>query len=756
MNRIVSFRKACFQIFRMMLAVVAICSAVVAQNPAASITVDVNANRRAIDPRIYGIAYGTTAQLSDLNVPLNRYGGNNTSRYNWQLNADNRGQDWYFQSIPEPSSVPGERGNTFISTTQAAGARPMVTIPMLDWVARLGSNRSKLASFSQAKYGAQTDADWQWFPDAGNGILASTNQPVQNNDPNDANTPNSSQFQRQWVQAIVSQWGPASTSAPRYYVLDNEPSIWHSTHRDVHPAGATMDEILSRTLNHAAEIRAADPNGIIVGPEEWGWSGYFFSGYDQQYGSQHGWSFLPDRANHGGADYLPWLLGRLKADGRHLLDAFTVHYYPQGGEFSNDTSSTMQLRRNRSTRSLWDPNYVDPTWINDEVMLIPRLRNWADTYYYSGTPIGITEYNWGAEGHINGATTQADILGIFGREGLSLAARWTTPAASTPTYKAIKIYRNYDGNKSTFGDTSVLATGPNADNVSAFAAQRTSDSALTVMVINKYLSGNTPVSIALANFSSNGSAQVYQLTSANAITRLADLSFTASTVSFTAPPQSVTLVVLPTGAPNQHPTAVSSANPTSGVAPLTVNFSSAGSSDPDGSIVSYSWSFGDSTAASTSPAPSHVYQNSGSYTAVLTVTDNGGAAGTAQVSVVVSPNTNVINAPSNLQGTPQTTGSGKKKTYAGSVLLTWTDNSNNENYFQIERCQNLVTVGQGRRATVACSNWLLSPAVFQSSSSSFQDTTAALNTKYIYRVKAVNASASSGYSNEAIVTTPAQ
>jgi hypothetical protein len=52
----------------------------------------------------------------------------------------------------------------------------MLTIPMLDWVARIGNNRSKLASFSIAKYGAQTGNDWQWYPDAGNGILASTGQ----------------------------------------------------------------------------------------------------------------------------------------------------------------------------------------------------------------------------------------------------------------------------------------------------------------------------------------------------------------------------------------------------------------------------------------------------------------------------------------------------------------------------------------------------------------------------------------------------
>src|SRR6266852_1401403 len=141
---------------KFILAILLSCAVVFAQNPAASVTVDAAASRHAIDPRVYGIAYGATAQLSDLNVPLNRYGGNNSSRYNWQLNADNRDQDWYFESIGDTSAVAGERGDTFISTTQAGGARAMITIPMLDWVAKLGASRGKLAGFSQAKYGAQT------------------------------------------------------------------------------------------------------------------------------------------------------------------------------------------------------------------------------------------------------------------------------------------------------------------------------------------------------------------------------------------------------------------------------------------------------------------------------------------------------------------------------------------------------------------------------------------------------------------------
>ena len=119
-------------------------------------------------------------------------------------------------------------------------------------------------------------------------------------------------------------------------------------------------------------------------------------------------------------DYLPWPLSQLSKipslGGCCPLDVFTVHDYPQGGELGNATSTATQLLRNRSTRSLWDPNYVDQSWIGTQVELIPRLQNWVNTYHFAGTPVGITEYNWGAESYINGATTQADILGIFGRE----------------------------------------------------------------------------------------------------------------------------------------------------------------------------------------------------------------------------------------------------------------------------------------------------------------------------------------------------
>ena len=91
------------------------------------------------------------------------------------------------------------------------------------------------------------------------------------------------------------------------------------------------------------------------------------------------------------------------------------------------------------------------------------------------------------------------------------------------------------------------------------------------------------------------------------------------------------------GTLNLPPVAAITANPTSGQSPLSVAFDGTGSRDSDGSIVSYSWNFGDNTAAGSGATVSHTYSGTGSYTATLTVTDNQGATGaTTRVITVAS------------------------------------------------------------------------------------------------------------------------
>jgi hypothetical protein len=522
-----------------------------AQGASVTINVDASLNRRAIDPRIYGFNYASTSQLTASRGTLNRWGGNNTSRYNWRLNADNRGADWYFESLAYSSATEGAEVDDYIDATRAGGAEPMITIPIIGWLANLGPDRERLASFSIEKYGAQTGNDWEWFADAGNGILAATGEPVSGNDEEDASVFHDALFQRDWVNHLVERWGAADAGGVRYYILDNEHSMWWSTHRDVRPVGPRMEEIRDLMIDYGARVKEADPDALVLGPEEWGWTNYLYSGYDSWYADQHGWSYFPDRSEHGDWDYLPWLLDQFRrqqeSTGTRILDVFTVHYYPQGGELSSDTSNAMQLRRNRSTRSLWDPTYVDETWIADTIRLIPRLREWVDAYY-PGTQIGVTEYTFGADSHINGATAQADVLGIFGREGLDLATRWVVPDSATPTFKVFQMYRNYDGAGGAFGDVSVSAGGPNPDQVAVFAAERSSDQALTVMVVNKVPGSAYDATINLGGFDAAGSAQVWRLTSANRIDHLADVAVSGGRMTSTLPAQSITLYVLPSNA----------------------------------------------------------------------------------------------------------------------------------------------------------------------------------------------------------------
>ena len=89
-----------------------------------------------------------------------------------------------------------------------------------------------------------------------------------------------------------------------------------------------------------------------------------------------------------------------------------------------------------------------------------------------------------------------------------------------------------------------------------------------------------------------------------------------------------------TAVANVAPTAVANSNVTGGQAPLTVHFSSAGSSDPDGGIVSTSWTFGDGNSSSAAN-PSYTYGTPGTYTATLTVADAEGETDSATISIQV-------------------------------------------------------------------------------------------------------------------------
>jgi hypothetical protein len=171
----------------------------------------------------------------------------------------------------------------------------------------------------------------------------------------------------------------------------------------------------------------------------------------------------------------------------------------------------------QAPRSLWDPTYVETSWITrastqgQPIALIPRLKKDVETHY-PGTKIAITEYNYGAGDHVSGGIAQADVLGIFGREGLFAANWWSLGQGQKYVNAAFDLYLNFDGKGGRFGDTSVYAASGDVEATSIYASVDGSDaSRVTLVMINRT---NEPVEghISVAHAQPLASADAYRFT----------------------------------------------------------------------------------------------------------------------------------------------------------------------------------------------------------------------------------------------------
>jgi hypothetical protein len=137
------------------------------------------------------------------------------------------------------------------------------------------------------------------------------------------------------------------------------------------------------------------------------------------------------------------------------------------------------------------------------------------------------------------------VLGIFGREPLDFANMWSPPGAQDPIAFAFRMFRNYDGKGGQFGDTSISATSSDQGQLSVYAAQRSSDNAVTILVINK-TTGSLTSSIAISNLTLPPTAQVYSYSQASltSIARPSDTAITTGSLSYTFPGYSAVMFVV--------------------------------------------------------------------------------------------------------------------------------------------------------------------------------------------------------------------
>jgi hypothetical protein len=542
-----------------------------------ALSVDAAAQTHAISPLIYGMNFYSQdpALAQAVRLGVDRWGGNATTRYNYKLDVTNAGADWYFEVNPSSNAAYPDVSdfNNQVIADKAAGAKTMGTVPVIGWTVK---GRTKACSFSVAKYGPQQKTD-PWWSDCGNGIKTDGSK-ITNNDPTDTCMQIDETWAGDWVKFLVGKFGDAASGGVAIYSLDNEPTWWDGNHRDVHPLPFTYDEVTQNGLKVAKAVKAADPTAEVSGPVIDFWPAYFYSMKD----IETGWSSGPnwvyngnpvDRLAHNNIPLLEYYLQQFKAaqdaDPSHtrFLDYLDLHTYfvANNAGFQPAGTTGQQQATINSTRVFWDDTYTDPNYTDPDdtsrtakplaPMIIRRMKTWVANDY-PGTKTAITEYNWGAQEHISGAVAQADILGIFGREGLDLATLWgpPDPIKQKPGLMAFKMFRNYDGANGEFGNVSVSATSADQGKLSVYAALRTADNVLTIMVINKTF-GDLKADLPIANFVASGPAKVYRYSNADltAIQQLADMTVpqppagsTTSTVQgVTFPAMSITLFVVP-------------------------------------------------------------------------------------------------------------------------------------------------------------------------------------------------------------------
>ena len=506
-----------------------------AQGP--SLAVNAGADRHAISPNLYGLNFAPTGLANELDLPVDRWGGNTTDTYNWKIGASNTGNDYFFENIPDcfdPPTYDCSDGpklgyKRFINKDRQVGARTLLTLPMMGWVAKDGKpNHPFTCGFPTSVFPSQDAVD-PFDPHCGNGLQGGS--PLAS-DPTRDGIKVGPSFNANWVESLTGTYGSAASGGVRFYELGNEPALWDSTHRDMHPAPETYNELWAKSRDLGAAVKAADPTAKVLGFSEWGWPNYFCSAADNV---ENGcFASSPDRANHGGTPLVEWFLQKMRgyqqARGTRLIDYLDLHYYRQGGNTTD------------VTRSLWDPTYVDPSWINSRIQLIPRMRRWV-ARNYPGTKLALSEYNLSVDGGaVTNALIQADALGIFAREGVDLATRWEMGNDGPLIDDAFRVYRNYDGKHSKFGDTWIRSTSANQRRLAVYGARRSGDGDYTILVINKTTEAlESP--LALSGVAAAGKARVWRWTG-GAINHVANRDV-AGGFTATYPARSLTLFVIP-------------------------------------------------------------------------------------------------------------------------------------------------------------------------------------------------------------------
>jgi hypothetical protein len=462
--------------------------------------IETTVDQRAISPWIYGINGGGEGAAHPEVFTFFRSGGNRLTAYNWENNASNAGSDWFHQndSYLGGGDTPGEVPRSFIASVMSRGAA-LVTVPIIGYVAAdkngdgdvMDSGSDYLTErfrISRARKGSPLSET----PDLGDAYVN----------------------QDEMVAFLESRFG----SAEVFYSLDNEPDLWTETHARLRGGDGsealTYQELIDRTIEYASMIEERAPGALVFGPVSYGYAGYVR---------------LQDAPDAAGRDFIDTYLDAMRTyeteNGARIVDVLDLHWYPEidraaGAVESDSTDADVAYWRMQAPRSLWDDTFEEPGWIstdylNGPVRLIPQLRSQIDAHY-PGTRLAFTEYYYGGGDHVSGGIAQADVLGVFGREGVFAANLWHLGETDDRyIHGAFEMYRRLGDTSTRFGDTSVRAETSDVEATAVYASIDTSVAGRVVVIAINRTDAPLTAGIRIAHPAELGSANVFTLTSSS-------------------------------------------------------------------------------------------------------------------------------------------------------------------------------------------------------------------------------------------------
>jgi len=513
----------------------------IAASSTTSIVVDAKSQGTPISSAIYGVSFNNDDSMKI--AALNRWGGDAVSSYNWEIDVSNSGADWncanYTGRFTSPAPDPSLKTSSdqFVHYNIAEHADTLMTIPITGWVASMATpnpGTPDCAGGTAIATCCQTlGTSEEKLVDQGSKVLDTS-------------------FMGSWVTHLVSTFGSAAQGGVKYYQLDNEPDNWQNLRKDIYPSlyppgtscepfystnssiGTSLNQdFIDRTMAYAKAIKTADPTASVL----------FMS-------TENAWDLVAIPNDECGNPAGPYtttnsLTGAIlqlaataeASDHVRLLDCVDMHY-PFPGTGLGDTDA------------LWDPTV---TQYNTPI-IPPRIQGWINATY-PGTSICVSEYNVPNDGtngsapDVSTGAQEADILGMFGRLGYTVASYFLTLVNGTthlPVYNAMAMYRNYDGNGGRFGTYSIGAASPTTGiHVYAASDSPTNPSKVWIMLVNVSAAAQTAPSIMLQNFASGTSAQVYRMTNGGAPTADTALAVSNGTITgVSLPVDSAALLVI--------------------------------------------------------------------------------------------------------------------------------------------------------------------------------------------------------------------